>query len=98
MAFDIRRGSPIAVQSFASFELALLRHRHSLDCVRGDAVHLNKLPIEYPHPPGGDRSHGQLFMARKAKFSNEEDIQRSMKRAGNLIGYRHAAARQRQNQ
>ncbi len=98
VAFDIRRGSPIAVQSFASLELALLGHRHSLDCVRGDAVHLNELPIKYPHPAGGDRTHRQLFVAREAKFSNEEDIQRSMERAGNLVGYRHAASRQRQNQ
>ena len=59
---------------------------------------MHHIVIQYAHTAARYGTHGQLFVARKAKFSNEEDIQRSMKRAGNLIGYRHAAARQRQNQ
>jgi hypothetical protein len=48
-------------------------------------------------PAAGDRAHGELLLARDAELADDEDIEREMQRARDLIGDRDATTRKAQD-
>ena len=97
-SFDLGVRPVVAIGLFAAFKLSLFPAGCLFDSFGGDPQAADHLGVQDPHPAGGDGSHGQLFLARDAQLSHQEDVQRSIDRPGDLVGNGHAASRQGQHQ
>ena len=50
--------------------------------VPGDPQPVNDLVVDDHDPPGGDRTHGQLFLPGRAQLPHQEDVERHAQRRG----------------
>jgi hypothetical protein len=55
------------------------------------------LVVEDPDAAARDRAHGQLLVPRHAELADQEDVERRLERAGDLVADRDASARERQD-
>jgi hypothetical protein len=64
--------------------------------VLADAEAADDVVVDHDHPAAGDRPHGDFLPTGHPELANHEDAQRGAQRAGDLVGHRHATARQPQ--
>ena len=93
LAGDIggRLGSP--VQALAAGKLAPLVGLDRVDGLSRNAELADRILVQDAQSTGGNRAHGQLFMAGDAELADEEGIEGRVECRGDLGGDRNAATR-----
>jgi hypothetical protein len=95
--FKLGRRTIAPVDSLATSQFLLLLRNSGFDPGRRDAKMLNNLVIEHPNAAGGDCAHGELLVARSAKFADDKDVERRAESARDLETDRDAAPREGQH-
>ncbi len=62
--------------------------------IGGDPQAAQHVVVDHHAPTAGQRSDGELLVARGAELADDERVQRRAQRVGHLVGDRNAAARQ----
>jgi hypothetical protein len=93
-ACEIGRGPVTAVGLLAALELAPLLGVDRLDPLGGQVQRLDHGRVEDADAARGDRSERVLLVAGHAELAHEEDVERSLQRARDLVRDGHPAARQ----
>src|SRR5207245_1888946 len=76
----IERWTRTAIFALAPLELPLLARGNFIDRFLWQGDVAEDVAVEDADAAGGDRSHGQLFVAGYSEFSDDENIQRSVER------------------
>jgi hypothetical protein len=94
------RGLPLQIQRrpltaellLAALELLLFPPDHLIDLSLAEAEGADHRVVEDAHAAAGDRPHGELLLPWNAELADDEDIEREMQRARDLVGDRDSAA------
>jgi hypothetical protein len=91
---QIERCAGAAVKALAAVQFGLFARDGFLNGIVRQFEQCLYFRIGHNHATGGNCAHGYFFLAWHTELADHEDIERQMKHAGNLCGYRYAAARQ----
>src|SRR2546421_7264141 len=73
---EIGRGPVAAILALAPLQFLLFLARNGFDGGLRYAIPLDDVVVEDTDATGGNRTHGELAVSRRAELANEEDIQR----------------------
>jgi hypothetical protein len=82
-----------AVETLAPGQLVLLLCRNRINQMLRQPEMMHELVIEYTHAACRNSAHRQLLVSGDAQLAHDKNVERGVKRAGDFIRDRHAAAR-----
>jgi hypothetical protein len=94
VVFEVGGRAVTAIGFFTSAQFFLLFADGGLDPTFGHAEVLDDFLIKDAHAAGSDGTHGQFFIAWRAQFADDKDIERSAESASDFKGDGHTAARE----
>src|SRR5262249_35363077 len=93
----VSSGPVVAISQFASIQLLLLFSGDLIDHRIRDSQVLDNNCIQDTNSAAGDGPHCQLCLPRSSELANEKNVQRNAQLPRYFECYRHAAARQSQD-